>query len=126
MSRRSIESAQTQRGCILQPKVAVAATLGTGMTLNLPTATRLRLGGWFLPSSILRAGTTLSGLEGSLSPSSQGSRDGNLGLEDATALRLWQQMTATCFQLADCIRSQCAKFVGNSLSLWECTGRGPG
>ncbi len=27
-------------------------------------------------------------------------------------------MTATCFQLADCIRSQFARFLGNFLSLW--------
>ena len=42
-------------------------------------------------------GTTLSGLKKIVAAESQGSRNGNLGLKDGTALRLWWQIRATNF-----------------------------
>src|SRR2546425_5876261 len=47
-------------------------------------------------------GITLSGFGQSSLPASQGSRNGNLGLEDGTALRLWRQISTTYFRLAHC------------------------
>src|SRR2546428_4214990 len=42
-------------------------------------------------------GTTLAGLRTIVTASSQGSRNGNLGLEGGTALRLWRQSALRTF-----------------------------
>ena len=82
---------QPQRGCILQPNVAVAATLGAGMKFDRvnrnAVATALKAGVFHLRLYASQP-QPLSGLGKSLPPGSQGSRNGNLGLEDGTALRL--------------------------------------
>src|SRR5437870_9701900 len=67
---------QPQRGCILQPNVAVAATLGTEMKfVGQPQRGCAGVESRCVSSSTLRKpATTLSGLGKSLLPESQGSR----------------------------------------------------
>jgi len=80
---------QPQSGSILQPKVAVAATLGPGGD-DLPNPERV-VPGWIeskMKHIAFKTGATALRLTDPISFRSQRSRNGNVGLKDATASRL--------------------------------------
>jgi len=77
---------QPQSGSILQPKVAVAATLGPGGD-DFPNPERV-VPGWVeskMKHTAFNTGATALRLTDPISFGSQRSRNGNVGLKDATA-----------------------------------------
>ena len=95
---------QPQSGSILQPKVGVAATLGPGGD-DFPNPERV-VPGWIeskMKHIAFNTGATALRLTDPISFGSQRSRNGNVGLKDATASRLIAaQVRLTYFQLAHC------------------------
>ena len=93
---------QPQSGSILQPKVAVAATLGPGGD-DFPNPERV-VPGWIeskMKHIAFNTGATALRLTDPISFGSQRSRNGNAGLKDATPSRLIAAyVQLTYFQLA--------------------------
>ena len=92
---------QPQRACILQPTLPLRLRWEPKWNLSVnrnAVAPVLKAGVFHL--RLYAAGHNPFRVGKIVASGSQGSRNGNLGLEDGTALRLERQISVTYFQLA--------------------------